>query len=274
MSSSLAAGGLQQAYNTRGHLRFRYGYEHSVGINQDDRQVWCYTGDDRGSYICFEDGAGTCNVSLQSSRLHQTIFSGHIFLFASVTLVCSSDHPEASYWLVSRHRALVWPICVAGCMASTVDDQAFFRSTIESAKNDSKSFGNSSITHLLLELSWTLQRERGYPVDCTTTIKEFQTDGGILLVWYCEWSYWSTFTSTAFRIIPWYLYSTTAMLQMSDCLIIVVHYHISMYHVQIEDWMVGGREWFENGSWTRTHIWLVMIPDSPPTCATDVRTSI
>jgi len=67
-------------------------------------------------------------------------------------------------------------------MASTVDDQAFFRSTIESAKNDSKSFGNSSITHLLLELSWTLQRERGYPVDCTTTIKEFQTDGGILLV--------------------------------------------------------------------------------------------
>ena len=69
-------------------------------------------------------------------------------------------------------RGLVWPLCVAGCMASSQRDQEFFRNTVESAILDSPRFGNSGQALQILEKSWELQQERGRLIDCATVIQE------------------------------------------------------------------------------------------------------
>ncbi|TGO40574.1 hypothetical protein BHYA_0035g00480 [Botrytis hyacinthi] len=69
-------------------------------------------------------------------------------------------------------RGLVWPLSVAGCLASSKQDQEFFRETSRGAVTDSRSFGNSSSAFKILEKSWELQRREGRLIDCTMTIRE------------------------------------------------------------------------------------------------------
>ncbi|KAG0645738.1 Pestheic acid cluster transcriptional regulator 3 [Hyphodiscus hymeniophilus] len=72
-------------------------------------------------------------------------------------------------------RGLVWPLCVAGCMASSQLHQEFFRNTIMGSVKDSPMFGNSAQALQILERSWEMQRERGRLIDCATTIQEMGT---------------------------------------------------------------------------------------------------
>lgn len=72
-------------------------------------------------------------------------------------------------------RVLVWPLCIAGCMASSKADQDFFRSVATGAVNDSRGFGNSGKGLEILERSWFLQNEQGKLVDCAATIKDLGT---------------------------------------------------------------------------------------------------
>ena len=72
-------------------------------------------------------------------------------------------------------RGLVWPLCVAGCMASTAEDQEFFRDKSKGAVGDAKSFGNSAKALEILEKSWELERKRGTLVDCSAVLKELGT---------------------------------------------------------------------------------------------------
>ncbi|KAJ8064253.1 hypothetical protein OCU04_006600 [Sclerotinia nivalis] len=68
-------------------------------------------------------------------------------------------------------RGLVWPLSVAGCLASSKPDQEFFRETIRGAMMDSRSFGNLRSALEILEKSWELQGRGGRLVDCTRTIE-------------------------------------------------------------------------------------------------------
>jgi hypothetical protein len=72
-------------------------------------------------------------------------------------------------------RGLVWPLVVAGCLASSRQDQEFFRNTSRGAMTDSRSFGNSGSALEILEKSWELQNKQGRLIDCTTTIRELGT---------------------------------------------------------------------------------------------------
>lgn len=67
---------------------------------------------------------------------------------------------------------LVWPLCVAGCMASSPVDQEFFRGIATTGVADARSFGNLGKALEILEKSWELQRAERRPVDCTATIKQ------------------------------------------------------------------------------------------------------
>lgn len=67
-------------------------------------------------------------------------------------------------------RGLFWPLAVAGCVASSPQDQAFFREVSRGTVADSGSFGNARYVGEILERSWVLQRGRGCLVDCTSTI--------------------------------------------------------------------------------------------------------
>lgn len=68
-------------------------------------------------------------------------------------------------------RGLVWPLCVAGCLASSKQDQRFFREISKAAIADSRSFGNSSSALKILEKSWELQKKEGRLIDCTMAIR-------------------------------------------------------------------------------------------------------
>jgi hypothetical protein len=72
-------------------------------------------------------------------------------------------------------RGLVWPLSVAGCLASSPQDQEFFRNSASAAVRDSNSFGNSGSSLQILEKSWELQRREGRLVDCTATIYQLGT---------------------------------------------------------------------------------------------------
>lgn len=67
-------------------------------------------------------------------------------------------------------RGLVWPICVAGCMASRKEDQEFFRRLAMEGVKDAGMVGNSGRMLQILECSWTMQREQGQLVDCATCV--------------------------------------------------------------------------------------------------------
>jgi len=69
-------------------------------------------------------------------------------------------------------RGMVWPLCVAGCMASSLEDQETFRIAAKRAVQDAPTFGNSIKALEILEGSWEMQREHGRLVDCTTTIEK------------------------------------------------------------------------------------------------------
>lgn len=69
-------------------------------------------------------------------------------------------------------RGMIWPLCVAGCMASSFVDQDFFRKTIESGITDSRTFGNSGKALAILEKSWDLQKREGQLIDCSTSIEK------------------------------------------------------------------------------------------------------
>ncbi|KAL3422756.1 hypothetical protein PVAG01_06912 [Phlyctema vagabunda] len=72
-------------------------------------------------------------------------------------------------------RGLVWPLCVAGCMAKTPSEQAYFRSVTSVAVNDSRTFGNSKQALEILEKAWDMQLRTEPSVDCTTCIREMGT---------------------------------------------------------------------------------------------------
>jgi hypothetical protein len=67
-------------------------------------------------------------------------------------------------------RGLVWPLCVAGCMASP-PDQDFFRIAANGAITDARTFGNSGKALELLEKAWEMQREEGRLIDCAACIR-------------------------------------------------------------------------------------------------------
>jgi hypothetical protein len=68
-------------------------------------------------------------------------------------------------------RALIWPLCVARCMASTPSDQQVFRELAQNGVKDAGSFGNCGEALMILESSWGFQRGMGRPVDCGKTIQ-------------------------------------------------------------------------------------------------------
>jgi len=121
---------------------------------------------------------------------HTVLFVTNIFASAAIiylhTVITSSDVSPSLVQLALRNtiesmrmvtdprmfRGLIWPLCVAGCMASSKADQDFFRICAAGAVNDSRSFGNSGKALDILERSWLLQRERGKLVDCTAAIKD------------------------------------------------------------------------------------------------------
>ncbi|PQE31250.1 hypothetical protein CJF32_00001845 [Rutstroemia sp. NJR-2017a WRK4] len=72
-------------------------------------------------------------------------------------------------------RGLVWPLSVAGCLASSPQNQEFFRNSASAAVRDSNSFGNSGTALQILEKSWELQRRDGRLIDCTATIYQLGT---------------------------------------------------------------------------------------------------
>ena len=72
-------------------------------------------------------------------------------------------------------RGMLWPLCVAGCMASSSADQNFFREKAEDAVRDSGMVGNSGKAMEILEMSWVLQGTEGRLVDCATCIKNLGT---------------------------------------------------------------------------------------------------
>lgn len=124
---------------------------------------------------------------------HTVLFVTNIFASAAIiylhTVITSSDVSPSLIQLALRNtiesmrmvpdprmfRGLVWPLCVAGCMASSKADQDFFRTSATGAVNDSRSFGNSGKALEILERSWLLQSERGKLVDCSATIKDLGT---------------------------------------------------------------------------------------------------
>jgi hypothetical protein len=69
-------------------------------------------------------------------------------------------------------RALIWPLCVARCMASQLSDQQFFKGLAENRVKDAGAFGNSGEALMILESSWEFQREEGRPVDCGSTLRK------------------------------------------------------------------------------------------------------
>lgn len=72
-------------------------------------------------------------------------------------------------------RCLIWPLCVAGCMASSSEDQAFFRELCELAINDAKTFGNSQQALEVLEMSWAMRARGEIEVDCTSVVRQLGT---------------------------------------------------------------------------------------------------
>ena len=124
---------------------------------------------------------------------HTVLFVTNIFASAAIiylhTVITSSDVSPSLIQLALRNtiesmrmvpdprmfRGLVWPLCVAGCMASSKADQEFFRTSANGAVSDSKTFGNSGKALEILERSWLLQSERGKLVDCSATIKDLGT---------------------------------------------------------------------------------------------------
>lgn len=72
-------------------------------------------------------------------------------------------------------RGLVWPLCIAGCMASSTLDRNFFRDSAMGAVKDSRQFGNSRFVLEILDKSWAMQQERGRLIDCSTAIQELGT---------------------------------------------------------------------------------------------------
>ncbi|KAG9242035.1 fungal-specific transcription factor domain-containing protein [Calycina marina] len=69
-------------------------------------------------------------------------------------------------------RGLVWPLCVAGCMASSAADQAFFRAKAMEGIRDAKTVGNSDRMLEILECSWRLQGVEGRLVGCANCVGE------------------------------------------------------------------------------------------------------
>ena len=72
-------------------------------------------------------------------------------------------------------RGFLWPLCVAGCMASRPADQQFFREKAEGAVTDAGLIGNSKTAMEILEMSWQLQRSEGRLVDCATCVRNLGT---------------------------------------------------------------------------------------------------
>ena len=72
-------------------------------------------------------------------------------------------------------RGMVWPLCIAGCMASSSADQNFFREKAEDAVKDAGMVGNSGKAMEILEMSWGLQRSEGRLVDCSTCVRKLGT---------------------------------------------------------------------------------------------------
>ena len=72
-------------------------------------------------------------------------------------------------------RGMVWPLCIAGCMASSPADQSFFREKAEDAVKDAGMMGNSGKAMEILEMSWRMQRSEGRLVDCATCLRKLGT---------------------------------------------------------------------------------------------------
>lgn len=108
-----------------------------------------------------------------------------IYLQTSVTSVPSPFHIQDPLQRViaAMHmipdprmvRGLVWPLCVAGCMASSPSDQEFFRSAASAAIKDARNSGNSSKALDILEMAWKLQKEEGRLIDCAKCIQRLGT---------------------------------------------------------------------------------------------------
>lgn len=72
-------------------------------------------------------------------------------------------------------RGLVWPLCIAGCMAESFSEQVIFKDIVSAAMSDSGSFGNSSTVSEILEKAWEMQRMGDTAVNCASAIRELGT---------------------------------------------------------------------------------------------------
>jgi hypothetical protein len=77
-------------------------------------------------------------------------------------------------------RGVLWPLCIGGSMATTREDQEFFRDLVNAAISDAKTFGNSSQALELLEKAWDMRSRGVEDVTCAKAIREF--DRCVLLV--------------------------------------------------------------------------------------------
>jgi C6 transcription factor Pro1 len=109
---------------------------------------------------------------------HTALIVTHVFASAALIYLQTVVSSDSSILNIKRHlqsviaamamisdprmfRGLVWPLCVAGCMASSPLDQDSFRKLAVGAIQDSRRFGNSSKALEILQKSWELQQEKG-----------------------------------------------------------------------------------------------------------------
>jgi len=107
-------------------------------------------------------------IYLQTVNTAPTIFNIKEPLQAVISAMSSIPDPRMV-------RGMVWPLCVAGCMASSPADQNFFREKAEDAVRDAGMVGNSGKVMEILEMSWELQRIEGRLVDCATCVRKLGT---------------------------------------------------------------------------------------------------
>lgn len=56
-------------------------------------------------------------------------------------------------------RSLVWPICIAGCMAADTATQTFFRSLLQGLGDEAHDFGNSRTVLQVMDACWTARSQ-------------------------------------------------------------------------------------------------------------------
>jgi hypothetical protein len=95
--------------------------------------------------------------------LHTTISGPHPTLEEVTTSVTATMNALNDLRAISDSqnlRSLVWPICIAGCMANDATTQSFFRDLLEGLGEEARVFGNSGSVLRIMEKCWEHRRSQ------------------------------------------------------------------------------------------------------------------